>query len=83
MVDEFEFRKFLTTYGISFEEYENMTTLKKQELLMKYESHQKAIKSQNKAAAMTNIGEGLSSCGCILMLIPVVVICLFIIFAII
>lgn len=73
-MDDLEFRKFLTTYGISYEEYEGMADKKKQELIDKFN---REMKSDN----LNKIGQGLQGLGCLIMLIPILLILLFFLFS--
>ena len=65
-MDNLEFRKFLNTYGLSYEEYEALPEEQKKEL-------EKTFNTQNKAEKTKAVGEGLKGIGCILILIPIFV----------
>lgn len=82
-MSDLEFRKFLTTYGISFEEYQNMSDEQKQELITKYEGEQRFNNQQETANTIQNIGDGIKSCGCIIVLIPVLILFVIILWSII
>jgi hypothetical protein len=74
MMDNLEFRKFLTSYGISYEEYKRLEDPEKQELLKKF-------KSETKSDNLSKIGKGMQGLGCLIMLIPILLILLFLLFA--
>lgn len=59
-----DFRKKLTEYGVTIEEYNNMTEEQKAEINRK-------INAELKANKFKTIGEGVQGCGCILMLLPI------------
>ena len=80
---DLEFRKFLTTYGVSNKEYESLPEEQKQELINKYNQEHKAAITQGKADTLKNVGAGMQGCGCSMMLIPILAILLIIIFIII
>lgn len=69
-MDNLDFRKFLTTYGISYEEYQEMAEEKKQELISKF-------KREVKTKTLDDVGKGLQGCGCLLILIPIILISLY------
>jgi hypothetical protein len=73
-VDNLEFRKFLTTYGMDYAEYQQLDETKKQELLSKF-------KSETKSDNLSKIGKGMQGLGCLIMLIPILLILLFLLFA--
>lgn len=73
---DLDFRKYLTTFGITYEEYERMTEDKKQELIKRFNGEQKIIKINQKAEGFKAVGEGLQGCGCIIILIPIVIVLL-------
>lgn len=73
-MDNLEFRKFLTTYGMNYEEYQRLEESKKQELLSKF-------KSETKSDNLSKIGKGMQGLGCLIMLIPILLILLFLLFA--
>lgn len=75
-MDSLEFRKFLTEYGITYEEYRNMTDEKQKEI-------EKRFKTQNAANNFKIAGQGIQGCGCILVLLPILAILLFFIFSVI
>ena len=74
-MNDLEFRKFLTEYGLTYEEYENMTEDKKKELKKKY-------KLQNTSNNFKIAGDGMKGCGCILMLLPIAAILIYFIISI-
>lgn len=73
-MDNLEFRKFLTEYGISNEEYENMTDEEKQKLTDKF-------KQKEKANNLNKIGNGFKGCGCLIMMIPLLILLLYVLFS--
>lgn len=75
-MDNLEFRKFLTEHGITYEEYLNMTEEKQKEI-------EKRFKTQNTANNFKVAGQGIQGCGCILILLPILLILLYFIFSII
>lgn len=75
-MDNLEFRKFLTTYGIGHEEYKNMDKDQQQKLLDKF-------KSETKTNNIGKVGEGLQGCGCLITLVPILLILLYFLFIII
>lgn len=75
-MDNLEFRKFLTTYGISYEEYEGMAETQKEELVKKF-------KEETRTSNLENIGKGLQGLGCLIILIPVLIIMIYFIFSVI
>jgi len=64
---DLEFRKKLTTYGISAEEYEAMDKKEKDKI-------DKKIKVELRAEKTAAVGKGISSIGCMIMLIPIAII---------
>lgn len=68
-----DFRKYLTTFGITYEEYERMTEDKKQELINRFNQEQKVAKINKKAEGFKTAGEGIQGCGCIIILIPIAI----------
>lgn len=72
-MENMEFRKFLTEYSISIEEYENMADEEKQKLLNKF-NHKEKTENLNK------IGDGIKGCGCLIMLVPILLILLLLLF---
>lgn len=75
-MDNLEFRKFITTYGISYEEYEKMEDSEKEEIISKFES-------ETKTDNMDKLGKGLQGCGCLIILIPILLGLLFFLFSLI
>lgn len=75
-MDNLEFRKFLTTYGISYEEYKQLTEEEKQELIKKF-------KTETKASNLEGIGKGLQGLGCLIILVPILIILIYFIFSVI
>jgi len=75
-MDNLEFRKFITTYGVSYEEYEKMADGEKEELVSKF-------RSQTKTENIDKVGKGLQGCGCLIMLIPILLGLLFFLFSLI
>lgn len=75
-----EFRKFLTTYGISHEEYESMEDNKKQELINKFNQEMKQQRTQGISKGMQDIGKGCQGIGCALILLPAVIFLLLMVF---
>lgn len=73
---DLEFRKFLTSYGITYEEYMDMEDEKKKELIDEFNKEQRTV-------GLQKLGEGMQGCGCSLMLLPVVIFLLFFIYLII
>lgn len=73
-MDNLEFRKFLTTYGMNYEEYQRLEESKKQELLSKF-------KSETKSDNLSKIGKGIQGIGCLIMLIPILIILLYLLFS--
>jgi hypothetical protein len=69
-----EFRKFLTTYGIGYEEYEGMEEAQKEELIRKF-------KSETKSDNLSKIGKGIQGLGCLIILIPILLILLLLLFS--
>jgi membrane protein insertase Oxa1/YidC/SpoIIIJ len=82
-MDNLEFRKFLTTYGINQEEYEKMDDGEKQKLKDKYNNENKEKSREEKADNLEKIGNGLHGCGCLLLLIPILIGLLYILYSII
>ena len=72
-MDNLEFRKFLTTYGISYEEYQQLDEAERQKLLNKF-------KAETKSDTFNKIGKGLQGIGCLIMLIPILLILLALLF---
>jgi len=72
-MDNLEFRKFLTTYGISYEEYQQLDEAERQKLLNKF-------KAETKSYTFNKIGKGLQGIGCLIMLIPIRLILLVLLF---
>ena len=73
-MDNLEFRKFLTTYGMDYAEYQQLDETKKQELLKKF-------KSETKSDNLSKIGKGIQGIGCLIMLIPILIILLYLLFS--
>jgi len=73
-MDDLEFRKFLTTYGMDYTEYQQLDEPQKKELLNKF-------KSETKSDNLSKIGKGMQGLGCLIMLIPILLILLFLLFA--
>lgn len=65
-MDNLEFRKFLTDHGIAKEEYESMTEEEQQEIKKKYNK-------ESTADGLNKIGKGFQGCGCLLLLIPILI----------
>ena len=63
---DLEFRKKLTTYGISAEEYENMDSVEKAKI-------DKKLKAEIKGESITKVGEGIKAVGCLIILIPIMI----------
>lgn len=74
-MDNLEFRKFLTTYGIRYDEYKDMDKEERQKLL-------DTFKSETKTDNIGKIGQGLQGCGCLIMLIPILLVLLYFLFEI-
>ena len=70
IVDDLEFRKFLTSYGIGYEEYKTMPEDKKAELRKKHTS-------EKKINNLEGMGKGCQGLGCLIILVPVLVILLY------
>lgn len=66
-----ELRKFLMEYGISKEEFGNMTEDEKRQL---YEQ----FKKKNRIEGLNKLGKGLQGLGCLIMLLPLLIIFLII-----
>lgn len=79
-MDNLDFRKFLTEYGLSYEEYETMTEEEKQQLVDRFKKGKQINARAEKAENLKKIGAGIQGCGCLIMLIPVLLILLFILF---
>jgi hypothetical protein len=75
-MDDLEFRKFLTLYGISYEEFEGMDNEEKQKLVNKF-------KAETKTNNLESIGKGLQGLGCLIILVPILLILLYFMFSII
>lgn len=73
-MDNLEFGKFLATYGINYEEYQRLEESKKQELLNKF-------KLETKSDNLSKIGKGIQGCGCLIMLVPILLILLYFLFS--
>lgn len=73
-MDNLEFRKFLTTYGISYKEFERMSEKEKQELITKF-------KSETRSDNLKKVGAGLQGLGCLIILVPVLLILLYFLFS--
>lgn len=72
---DLEFRKKLTTYGITQEEYEAMDPKEKDKI-------NKQINRELKSDKTAAVGKSLSSIGCLLMLIPIAIIIIMFIWSI-
>lgn len=82
-MDSLEFRKFITEYGYTYQEYEKLNEEDQEKLKNEFEIKQKNLKTQEKQESIKSVGEGIQGCGCILMLIPVAIVFLVIVWAII
>ncbi len=69
---DLEFREKLTTYGITQEEYEAMDPKEKDKV-------NKQINRELKAEKTAAVGKGISSVGCLIVLIPIAIILIVII----
>lgn len=72
-VDKLEFKKYLTTYGITFDEYKAMNEKEKLKLMEKYLAQQR----QETYKGLADLFKGI---GCLAILIPIVAIWLGIMF---
>lgn len=82
-MEDLDFRRFLTTYGVSYEEYKNMNIEQQQELIHRFDMLIKAEKQDQVTSGISSCGQALQGCGCSIMLLPVVVVLLFIAFSLI
>ena len=73
-MSDLEFRKFLTTYGINYEEYKNLSDSEKEELKKKYTS-------ENKGNILKGIGKGCQGVGCLIMLVPLLIFFVYLLFS--
>ncbi len=73
---DLEFRKYLTNYGISLEEYKNMDETQKKELINKFEK-------ETRQDSLGKVGKGLQGAGCLIILVPILLILLIFFFALI
>jgi hypothetical protein len=80
-MENLEFRKYLTTYGISVEEYEGMPEEKKQELINGFNQMIKSEKAQRTGENIKTVGETIKSIGCLMMMVPLLIVCVIIIFS--
>lgn len=63
-MDDLDFRKWLKEYGYTYEEYEGLSAAEKEQI-------ERRFKAESRSNAFKSVGEGLQSCGCILMLLPI------------
>ena len=82
-MNELDFRKYLTTYGINYEEYQGMTEEKKKELIDRFNKETQQQKVQSKSDGIKSAGEAVKSIGCLIMLVPIVLVLLSFIWAVI
>jgi hypothetical protein len=80
-MENLEFRKYLTTYGISVEEHEGMPEEKKQELINGFNQTVKAEKAQRTGENIKTVGETIKGIGCLMMMVPLLIVCVIIIFS--
>lgn len=73
-MENLEFRKFLNNYMISYEEYEGMEEMQKQELIKKF-------KAETKSDRLENISKTFKGCGCLIILVPILLILLYFMFS--
>ncbi|WP_130806507.1 hypothetical protein [Senegalia massiliensis] len=66
-MDDLDFRKKLTEYGISKEEYEAMTEEEKSKI-------DKKIKTELKSDNIKKVGKGIQGVGCLMILIPIAIV---------
>ena len=76
-MDNLEFRKFLIVYGISYEEYQGMTKEKQQELVNRFKKEEKERASEVKTDNLKKVGSGLQGLGCLIILIPILLLFLY------
>lgn len=80
-MDNLEFRKFITAYGVSYDEYKNMEHEQKLELTNKFKENEKEIKRSEKADNLQSVGKGLQGLGCLIILLPILIAFLYFIFS--
>ena len=80
--DNLDFRKFLTTYGISFEEYQKMGVEQQSELLGRFNAEMQKVRQIQTSEGIASCGQALEGCGCSLMMLPIVIVLLFIAFSV-
>lgn len=76
-MDNLDFRKYLTTYGISLEEYEKMEDIQKKKLIDKFNIENKEKTRAEKADSLDKFGKGLQGCGCLIILIPILIVLIY------
>ncbi len=81
-IENLEFRKFLTTYGISYEEYQSMSIDQQTELLGTFNAETHMVKQNETVDGIATCGQALEGCGCSIMLLPIIIVLLFIAFSI-
>jgi hypothetical protein len=62
-MDNMDFRKWLTQYGYTYDEYEQMGDKEKEQIL-------KRFKSETSTDKLKTVGEGIRGCGCLIILVP-------------
>lgn len=72
-MDNMDFRKWLTEYGYTYEEYQQMGEEEKKKI-------DKRFKTESKAGTLTAMANGAQGCGCLLILLPVFAILMFLLF---
>lgn len=72
-MDNMDFRKWLTSYGYTYEQYQEMDEAEKKKV-------EKRFKAENTGENFKKVGDGLKGLGCLIILIPIAAVLLFIIF---
>lgn len=81
-INNLDFRKFLTTYGISYEEYLAMSIDQQSELLGRFNAEMQRVRQIETSDGIASCGQAMEGCGCSLMLVPLVIFLLFMAFSI-
>lgn len=69
-MDTLEFRKFLTEYGYTYDQYQELEQKEKDKIRKKF-------KTQNVSNKMGDVGKGIQGCGCVLILLPILAILIY------
>lgn len=80
-MNNLDFRKFLTGYGISYKEYEGMSNDQKQELIDNFNKEEKERINKEKSDNLQSVGKGLQGLGCLIILIPTLIVFLYFVFS--